>query len=88
MSDTSHASPARGIWIAWSLAFVGGLAVIGAVTLALYHPCLQDGQALGTEACDGPVGPSLVVALTGLGTVLAVIGGIGAAVMTMRRTRR
>ncbi len=76
------------IWLAWALAFVGGLAVIGAVMLALYHPCLQDGQALATEGCrDGLVGPNLVVGLTGIGTVLAVIGGIGATALTLRRTR-
>jgi hypothetical protein len=89
VSDPSRSdSPGRGIWLAWSLAFVGGLAVIGAVMLALYHPCLRDGQALATDGCSGAVSPTLVVALTGVGTVLAVIGGIGATAMTLRRTRR
>lgn len=87
-SNDDAGSPGRSIWFAWSLAFLGGLAVIGAVMLALYHPCLQDGQALASDGCTGPVTPGLVVALTGLGTVSAVLGGIGATVLTLRRTRR
>lgn len=82
------ASPGRGIWFAWSLALLGGLAVIGAVTLALYHPCLQDGQALARDGCDGPVTPGLVVTLTVLGTLSAVLGGLGATVLTLRGIRR
>lgn len=82
------ASPGRGIWLAWSLALLGGLAVIGAVMLALYHPCLQEGPSLARGGCDGPVTPGLVVTLTVLGTLSAVIGGLGATVLTMRRSRR
>ncbi len=80
--------PGRAIWLAWSLAFLGGLTVIGAVVLALYHPCLQEGPALAGDGCAGPVTPGLVVALTGLGTVSAVLGGVGATALTLRRTRR
>lgn len=82
------ASSGRGIWVAWSLALLGGLAVIGAVTLALYHPCLQEGQALARDGCGGPVTPGLVVTLTAVGTLSAVIGGLGATVLTLRRTHR
>jgi hypothetical protein len=81
-------SPGRGIWLAWSLALLGGLAVIGAVVLALYHPCLQDGPALAREGCDGPVTPGLVVTLTVLGTLSAGIGGDGATGLARRRAPR
>jgi hypothetical protein len=81
-------SPGRGVWIAWSLALVGGLAVLGAVALALLHPCLQDGRALVSESCDGTSAPALVIALTTGGTLLAVVGGLAATLLTVRRTRR
>jgi hypothetical protein len=84
---TDGSGPAgRGIWVAWSFAFLGGLAVIAAVMLALYHPCLQDERALGSQGCE-LVSPGLVVALTGLGTVSAVTGGVIATALMLRRTR-
>ena len=85
-TDTS-ASPGRGIWIAWALALFGGLAVLGAVALALLDPCLQEGRALATEGCTAATSSTLVVALTAGGTTLAVVGGLSATVLTLRRTR-
>lgn len=79
------ASAGRGIWVAWALAFLGGLAVLGAVAVALLDPCLQDGRALATAECATAAGPTMAVALTAGGTALAIVGGLSAAVMTLRR---
>lgn len=89
MPDSLHpASPGRGVWLMWALAFVGGLVVLGAVAVALLDPCLQDGQALASGPCAGSSRPRIVLSLATGGTLLAVIGGLGVTVMTLRRTRR
>jgi xanthine/uracil/vitamin C permease (AzgA family) len=79
--------PSRGVWIAWGLAFAGGLAVLVGVGLALTHPCLQEGAALAGESCDGAVTPMLVSTLAAAGTIVAVVGGLTATVLTLRRPR-
>lgn len=88
MTQTARDRPSRGIWIAWIAAFLGGLAVLGAVALALLDLCLQDGRALATDACGGSSAQTRVLALTTGGTLLAVIGGLTATVLTMRRRTR
>jgi hypothetical protein len=79
--------PSRGIWMAWGLALLGGLAVLVGVVVALLDPCLQDGRSLTSDSCVGTVTPTLVTGLALGGTVLAVVGGLSATVLTLRRPR-
>jgi hypothetical protein len=78
--------PTRGVWVAWTFAFVGGLAVLGAVVLLLGDPCVDASDAVRTAACDGSRMAMLSVLALG-GTVLAVIGGGIATVLSLRRGR-
>ncbi|MFA9430029.1 hypothetical protein [Egicoccus sp. AB-alg2] len=70
--------PSRAMWLAWGLAFAGGLAVMVAAVLALLHPCTREG------ACTAD---SLALAgyLAMGGTATAVTGGVGSAVLLVRR---
>lgn len=86
MSD-DRPRPGRGVWIAWGLALVGGLAVLVGVGLALTQPCLQEGAALAGEPCEGVVTPTLVSTVAASGTIVAVVGGLTATVLTLRRPR-
>jgi hypothetical protein len=78
------------VWIAWAAVVLGGLAVLAAVALALRDPCLGEGDTatLDTlEACASGILLGVVTALTVGGTALAVLGGLGAAVLAVRRLR-
>jgi hypothetical protein len=78
------------VWIAWAAVVLGGLAVLAAVALALRDPCLGEGDTatLDTlEACASGTLLGVVTALTVGGTALAVLGGLGAAVLAVRRLR-
>lgn len=78
--------PSRGVWIAWALAFVGGLAVLAGVVLVLNDPCVDAGEAVRSGACsDAELGA--VTALVFGGTGAAVVGGATAAVLTVRDRR-
>jgi hypothetical protein len=80
--------PGGAIWVAWSAVVLGGLAVLVAVGLALRDPCLGDGGDPDVlEACVSETLLSTVTALTVGGTALAVAGGLGATVLTMRNLR-
>jgi hypothetical protein len=83
--------PDRATWTAWAAVLLGGLAVLAAVALALRDPCLGEGDAptLETlEACAAGTLLGVVTALTIGGTTLAVLGGIGAALLAVRRLSR
>ncbi|MTV27125.1 hypothetical protein FTX61_17150 [Nitriliruptoraceae bacterium ZYF776] len=72
--------PGTGIWIAWTLALVGGLAVLAAAFLVVRSgsSCAYPGACL--------TAPSTVTTLlTFGGTGLAVVGGTTATVLTVRR---
>jgi hypothetical protein len=87
--DERH--PDRAVWTAWAAVLVGGLAVLAAVALALRDPCLGDRDALTLatlEACASGTLLGVVTALTIGGTTVAVLGGVGAALLTVRRLRR
>lgn len=85
----THRRPGRMIWLAWTAVFLGGLAVLAAVGLALRDPCLGDRSDLATlEACASETLLSVVSALTVGGTALAVVGGLGATLLTVRGLRR
>jgi hypothetical protein len=78
------------VWTAWAAVVVGGLAVLAAVALALRDPCLGDGDAVTlatVESCATGTRLGVVTALTVGGTTLAVLGGLGAALLTLRRLR-
>jgi hypothetical protein len=78
------------VWTAWAAVAVGGLAVLAAVALALRDPCLGDGDAVTlatVEACATGTRLGVVTALTVGGTTLAVLGGLGAALLTLGRLR-
>jgi len=76
---------ARGIWIAWTIAFLGGVLVVIATVLALTDPCAEGGQATVRAACEPSQTATLAARLAILGTSLAVIGGVGAAMVLFRR---
>lgn len=83
-------SPDRAVWAAWTAVAVGGLAVLGAVALALRDPCLAERDRTtidALEACASDTLLSVVTALTIGGTTLAVLGGLGAAMLAVRRVR-
>ena len=69
---------------AWTLAVLGGLAVLGAVVLALGDPCLGDAQGLSQSDCADSRRPTQVVWLVGAGTALAVAGGLTATWLSLR----
>jgi hypothetical protein len=79
--------PTRGVWLAWGLALLGGLAVLSGVVVALLDPCLQDGRSLSSDSCVGTMTPTLVTGLALGGTVVAIVGGLSATVLTLRRPR-
>jgi hypothetical protein len=87
VTDDDRPRPSRGIWLAWGLALLGGLAVLVGVAMALLDPCLQDGRSLTSDSCVGTTTPMLVTGLALGGTVLAVVGGLSATVQTLRRPR-
>jgi hypothetical protein len=78
------------VWVAWATVLVGGLAVLAAVALALRDPCLGEDVASleALEACASGTLLDVVTTLTMGGTALAVVGGLAAAVLTLRRLRR
>jgi protein-S-isoprenylcysteine O-methyltransferase Ste14 len=84
VSDGRH-RPSIAMWTAWTLAFLGGLAVLGAVALALGDPCLGDAQGLPQADCADSTRPTRVVWLVGAGTTLAVTGGLTATWLSLRR---
>ena len=71
--------PTRPIWVAWSLALVGGLAVLVAAILVLNDPCVEGGPCT-----SGSV--TVATALAVAGTAVAVTGGLVAAYLTVRRS--
>lgn len=71
--------PSRPIWIAWSLALLGGLAVLAATALVLGDPCADGAPCTSTSV-------SVATALAVAGTVVAVIGGLVATWLTLRRS--
>lgn len=72
------------MWIAWSLTFLGGLAVIVAVVLLAADPCA--GLEASPPAGCPTTGPSTTMRVLALGgTVLAVVGGLAATWLTIRR---
>ena len=71
--------PSRPIWAAWTLALVGGLAVIAAAIMALNDPCVDGGPCTSTAV---QVASGLAV----VGTVVAVTGGLLATYLTVRRS--
>ena len=70
--------PSRPIWVAWGLALVGGLAVIIAAGLVLNDPCVDSGVCTSTRA-------TVATALALGGTAIAVVGGLVATYLTVRR---
>jgi hypothetical protein len=71
--------PTKGIWTAWGLAFVGGLAVLAAAIVVLNDPCVDGGPCTSTRVT---VATGLAVA----GTAVAVTGGLVATYLTVRRS--
>lgn len=69
--------PSRPIWAAWSLALVGGLAVLVAAGLVLNDPCVEGGPCTSTTV-------SVATALAVAGTAVAVAGGLVATYLTVR----
>jgi hypothetical protein len=85
MDEPTRHRPSAAMWTAWTLAFLGGLAVLGAVALALGDPCLGDAQGLPQTDCAGSDRPTQVVWLTAAGTALAILGGLSATWLSLRR---
>lgn len=82
----SSARPGWAIWTAWALALVGGLAVVAAAIVALTDPCAEGGLTAATaESCAQGVPLGLVQTLTLGGTALAIVGGVAATALTVRR---
>lgn len=71
--------PSRPVWVAWGLALVGGLAVIVAVGLVLNDPCVD------SDAC-APARADVAAVLALAGTAVAVVGGLVATYLTVRRS--
>ncbi len=69
--------PSRRIWTAWTLALVGGLAVIIAAVLVLNDPCAGGAPCTSTNL-------RLATGLALGGTVVAVAGGAAATYLTLR----
>jgi hypothetical protein len=76
-----------GLWVAWGLAFVGGVAVLAAAVLVLSDPCTEAGSRLATSACAGSPSPLASTLALG-GTAVAVLGGLTATLLTVRRWSR
>lgn len=70
--------PTRAIWATWAMALTGGLAVFAAALLVLNDPCADGGPCTSTR-----VGVATVLA--GAGTLLAVVGGLVATWLSVRR---
>lgn len=81
---TARGRPSRGVWVAWSMVFVGAIAVLGAALYALTDPCVELAEATRATGCVGR-NPTLVMALALIGTTVAVIGGTIATILTLRR---
>lgn len=78
------------MWTAWAAVVFGGLAVLAAVALALRDPCLGDGDTATLQTLEACASGTLLGVVTGLtigGTTLAVLGGLGAAMLAVRRLR-
>jgi hypothetical protein len=71
--------PSRAIWTAWTLALVGGLAVLVAAGLVLNDPCAGGAPCTSTSV-------SVATALALAGTAIAVVGGLVATYLTIRRS--
>ena len=71
--------PSRPIWVAWTLALVGGLAVIVAAIMVLNDPCVEGGPCTSTTV-------HVATALAVGGTAIAVTGGLAATYLTVRRS--
>ncbi len=71
--------PSRPIWVAWGLALLGGIAVIAAAVLVLGDPCADGVPCTSTRI-------SVATALAMGGTAVAVIGGLAATYLTLRRS--
>lgn len=71
--------PSRPVWIAWSLALLGGLAVIVAAAMVLRDPCLEVASCTATTV-------RAATALAVAGTAVAATGGLVATYLTVRRS--
>lgn len=72
--------PGRGLWAAWGLALAGGISVVvAAAVVARASAACTPGFA-----CDRAV-PPIVTALALGGTAIAVVGGLIATVLALRR---
>lgn len=69
--------PSRAIWTAWTLALLGGLAVLVAAVLVLNDPCAGGAPCTSTSV-------SVATALALTGTVVAVAAGGVATYLTLR----
>lgn len=75
--------PSPAMWLAWSLTCAGGLAVVVAVLLLANDPCIS--MEAGSNVCDD-ASPSLAVRVLALGgTLVAVVGGLAATILALRR---
>lgn len=75
------------MWAAWTLALVGGVTVLGALVLLLNDPCIDADRAVRSATCTNDrLGPVTILALAG--TVLAIVGGVVAAILGLRRPGR
>ena len=80
------ASPSRLLWAAWALALVGGGALFVGLLIILRDPCVDTGAATMTATCEGL--PPGAVGLSLGGTAVAVVGGLLAAVISLRGAHR
>lgn len=71
--------PTKAIWVAWGLAFIGGLAVLIAAALVLNDPCMDAGPCTSTRV-------NVATGLAVGGTAVAVTGGLVATYLTVRGT--
>jgi hypothetical protein len=77
--------PGRGIWLAWGLALVGGVAVLAA---ALLVGRVDLAAACGPgSACTRALSPLSTTLALG-GTAAAITGGTAATLLTVRRFGR
>lgn len=72
--------PGRALWVAWALAFAGGVSVLAAAILVARAG--QTCQRAG--ACEHALPPIASVLAFG-GTGLAVVGGLVATILAVRR---
>ena len=77
-TDRPTRGPSAALWVAWGLALAGGLAVTTAVITSLLHPCMRTATCTA-GALSGPGYLALA------GTVIAIVGGVGSAVLLVRR---